>query len=126
MTLQVSPVWSPDSRRPAYIAGPADAYNTYEGVERIIIADVDGSAPVILPATGQLLPGWYGHVKWSPDGRRLAVLSWPPVPGNPGPLKSSGSAQIVSLAADDPADQAVIVARLRPFGVCGLDWGRAE
>jgi Tol biopolymer transport system component len=60
-----SPDWSPDGQRFAYIAG------AWRGEARIVIARARGGVEKPLSFPG--MPSALGKVRWSPDGRMLAV-----------------------------------------------------
>ncbi len=60
-----SPDWSPDGQRFAYIAG------SWRGEARIVIARARGGVEKPLSFPG--MPSALGKVRWSPDGRMLAV-----------------------------------------------------
>jgi Tol biopolymer transport system component len=63
--LGLSPVWSPDGKRIAYIYG-----------EEIYLMDADGTNKMRLTNFSSNFRGWLGRpVSWSPDGTRITFFS---------------------------------------------------
>lgn len=66
LSCELDPAWSPDSRRLAFLSDAAK-----RGQRQIYLADADGGAPRRLTS----LIGYLAHLKWSPDGKTIAVLN---------------------------------------------------
>jgi eukaryotic-like serine/threonine-protein kinase len=61
------PTFSPDSKRMAYIRDNDPEVGKY----RLLSSNLDGSDEKIL----QIVPGSSGRLSWSPDGKRIALIS---------------------------------------------------
>jgi hypothetical protein len=67
-----APMVSPDGTRVAFLAPP----NAAETGGRLLVAGIDGSAPVVDAGHGMsVVPGRIPSVTWSPDGTRLAFAA---------------------------------------------------
>jgi dipeptidyl aminopeptidase/acylaminoacyl peptidase len=72
-----NPVWSPDSRRVAFVWDRA-------GVQNIWLVDVAGATPTAPRALTTYEAGDVGGLFWSPDSKRLYYARWRSLVGRRG------------------------------------------
>jgi Tol biopolymer transport system component len=86
-----SPGWSPDGTRLVFDAG-------YEGTDRLIVAQADGSGAAVL---GEAEGFAHEYPAWSPDGRWIAFAGYPVAGGSPNlqVIHPDGAGQQVLRAA---------------------------